>query len=32
MAEINTLGLADFNPTRNYDNTKKYKRLDIVYY
>lgn len=32
MAEIINLGPVDFNPTGNYDNTRLYERLDVVYY
>ena len=32
MAEIINLGPVDFNPTGNYDNTRSYERLDVVYY
>lgn len=32
MLQINTLGSVNFNPMREYDNIRKYERLDIVYY
>lgn len=32
MSQIINLGLVGFNPTREYDNTHKYERLDVVYY
>lgn len=32
MAEIKTLGPAGLNPTGDYDNTKNYEKLDIIYY
>lgn len=32
MSQINVLGPVGFNSTGNYDNTKQYEKLDVVYY
>lgn len=32
MSQINVLGPVGFNSTGNYDSTKQYERLDVVYY
>ena len=32
MSQINTLGPVGFNPTGEYDSTREYERLDVVYY
>ena len=32
MSQINVLGPVGYNPTGEYDNTKNYEKLDVVYY
>ena len=32
MSTITTLGPVGFNPTGNYDSTRQYEKLDVVYY
>ena len=32
MARVTTLGPVGYNPTGNYDSTRQYEKLDVVYY